>query len=53
MIYTLSVNSFNNTFYSCNRLKNVTFATQEDGSPIVVTWKNQNIDLYTFLSNTM
>ena len=38
-------NYFNNTFNYCYRLKNMTFATNEDGSPIQVNWKNQTIDL--------
>ncbi len=38
-------NMFSNTFYYCNRVKNITFETQEDGSPFVVQWKNQVIDL--------
>ena len=38
-------NYFTYTFDDCQRLKNMTFATNEDGSPIVVKWKNQTIDL--------
>lgn len=38
-------NYFSSTFSSCSRLKNMTFATNEDGSPIQVKWKNQVIDL--------
>ena len=33
-------------FSDCRRLKRITFATQEDGSPIVVNWKGQNINLW-------
>lgn len=44
---TYTSNMLGNAFGSCNRLKRLTFATQEDGSPIVVQWKNQNIDLYS------
>ena len=40
-----SSNMFNTTFNGCSRIKNMTFATNEDGSPIVVNWKNQIIDL--------
>ena len=36
---------FNSTFNKCYRLKKVTFALQEDGSPMVVNWKSQIIDL--------
>lgn len=38
-------NMFNETFSNCYHLKDMTFATNEDGSPIVVKWKNQTIDL--------
>ena len=38
-------NIFNSTFNKCYRLKKVTFALQEDGSPMVVSWKSQTIDL--------
>ena len=38
-------NIFNSTFNKCYRLKKVTFALQEDGSPMVVNWKSQTIDL--------
>lgn len=36
---------FYRSFENCNRLKNVTFETNADGSPIVTQWKNQTIDL--------
>lgn len=42
-------NAFNNTFYQCGRLKTVTFQTNEDGSPIVANWKNQVIDLSSYV----
>ena len=38
-------NAFINTFNYCTRLKRLTFATQEDGSPKIVEWINQIIDL--------
>ena len=38
-------NMFSSTFNNCYRLKNMTFATNEDGSPIVANWKSQTIDL--------
>jgi len=38
-------NAFLSSFDRCYRLKNMTFATQEDGSPYVVSWKSQTIDL--------
>lgn len=43
----LTSNSFSYFCYSCGRLKNITFAKQEDGSPIIVKWKSQVIDLST------
>lgn len=42
---TWTSNAFYATFNSCSRVKNITFATQENGSPIVVKWKTQTIDL--------
>jgi hypothetical protein len=42
---TITSNMFNNTFYYCHRLKEVIFATQEDGTPYSVNWKSQTIDL--------
>lgn len=41
-------NVFDSTVNSCYRLKDFTFETNEDGTPKVVTWKNQTIDL-TFI----
>ena len=38
-------NMFNNTFQTCYRLKDFTFETNPDGSPIVAQWKSQTIDL--------
>ena len=38
-------NSFNTTFNYCYRLKDIIFETNEDGTPKVVEWKNQTIDL--------
>ena len=42
---TWTSNAFSNTFGACKRLKNLIFATQEDGSPYVMNWKSQVIDL--------
>ena len=42
-------NSFGSTFITCSRLKNMTFATNEDGSPIQVNWKSQTIDLSSYV----
>lgn len=38
-------NAFNNTFTSCGRLANLTFAVNEDGTPKTANWKNQTISL--------
>lgn len=38
-------NQFSSTFYKCYRLKDITFAVQEDGTPYTVSWRNQTIDL--------
>lgn len=40
-----SSNSFSSAFSECWRIKNMTFATQADGTPYTVNWKNQKIDL--------
>ena len=40
-------NGFVSTFASCYRLKNVTFARQDDGTPYIASWKNQTIYLST------
>lgn len=42
---TWNNNSFTNTFTYCERLKNITFAKQADGTPYTVNWKNQVINL--------
>lgn len=42
---TLSTNAFTDTFLYCSRLKKFTFATNEDGTPQVVKWKSQYINL--------
>ena len=46
---TWTSNAFASTFLYCNRLKNITFAMQEDGTPIVVNWKTQTIDLSSYV----
>ena len=43
---TWTSNVFGSTFKDCNRVKNIIFALQEDGSPYVCSgWKKQTIDL--------
>lgn len=44
----LTSNIFGSTIASCYRIKNLTFATNEDGSPKVTHWRNQTLD---FASN--
>lgn len=38
-------NMFYQTFYRCRRLRNLTFETNADGTPIQAAWKSQIIDL--------
>ena len=45
---TWTSNAFNNTFYACSRLKDVTFALN-NGVPYTVTWKSQIIDLSSYV----
>lgn len=40
-----SNNCFGNTFTDCYRLGRIVFELQEDGTPYVMPWKNQTIDL--------
>lgn len=42
---TYTSNMFKDSFTECDRLMNMTFATQEDGTPYAVKWKSQTIDL--------
>ena len=46
---TLTSNVFSNTFNSCYRLKNVTFETNEDGTPKTAQWKSQVIDFTVYV----
>lgn len=48
VLYTdieVTSNMFNGTFMFCSRIKNITFATQDDGTPYKASWKNQTIYL--------
>ena len=49
----LTVNAFGSssgaTFFYCNRLKDIIFATQDDGTPYTVSWKTQTIDLSSYI----
>jgi hypothetical protein len=40
-------NTFGTTFSNSTRVKDITFALQEDGTPYEVNWKSQTIDLTT------
>lgn len=42
-------NAFNNAFNNCSRLKDLTFAVQEDGTPYTVKWKTQTISLNSYI----
>ena len=42
-------NFFSSSFDSCSRLKDITFETNPDGSPIEVQWKSQTIDLTKYV----
>ena len=45
----MTSNIFNGTFNYNARLKDVIFATQNDGTPYTVNWKSQTIDLTNFI----
>lgn len=42
---TATANLFLNFCYNCNRVKNIIFETNEDGTPKTASWKAQTIDL--------
>ena len=46
---TWTSSAFQYTFDSCSRLKNITFALQDDGTVYVVKWKSQTIDLTKYV----
>lgn len=43
--YSYTSNQFSSFFTGLYRVKNITFATNEDGTPVVRPWKSQTIDL--------
>ena len=45
-------NMFNNSFNSCNRLKELIFETNEDGTPKTAQWKSQTINLAEYVGYT-
>lgn len=46
---TYTSNAFNGAFNSCYRVKDIIFETQEDGTPYIVQWKSQTINLSSSL----
>lgn len=44
--------SYPKTFESCYRVKNITFETNEDGTAKTAKWKNQTIDLTSYVGYT-
>lgn len=46
---SLTSNVFSSTFFWCQRLKDFTFQTNEDGTPQTAKWKNQTIDLSQYV----
>ena len=44
-IITTSMGSYSGSFGDCFMLKNITYKTNEDGTPKIVSWKNQTIDI--------
>ena len=46
---TITSNLFSTTFTTCSRVKDITFALQEDGTPYTVNWKTQTIDLSSYV----
>lgn len=45
---TMTSDMFSSTFSQCNRLKSITFETNEDGSAKTANWKNQTISLNSY-----
>ena len=46
---TATSNFFGAGFSNCSRVKDIIFATQEDGMPYSVSWKTQTIDLTKYV----
>jgi hypothetical protein len=42
-------NAFNSTFNECNHVKEITFETNENGTPKTMNWKSQVIDLTKYV----
>lgn len=49
MPMSFTSNGFYYTFRNCQRIKELKFKTNEDGTPIATTWKNQIIDLTEYV----
>lgn len=46
---TIDYNRCSGMFSNCTRLKNATFALQDNGTPYTVSWKTQTIDLSNYV----
>ena len=46
---TWTSNAFSNTFRQCFRLARMNFTTNEDGTPKIVKWKNQTVNLSFYI----
>lgn len=44
--------SYSGAFLRCNRVKNIIFDVQNDGTPYIASWKSQTIDLSTYVGYT-
>ena len=48
-----TANALDSTFDQCNRLKNFTFAINEDGTPKTASWSKQTLDLSYYVGYVM
>ena len=47
--HSITSNFFTSTFNSCSRINKLTFVVNEDGTPKTAKWKNQTIDLSSYI----
>lgn len=47
--YNFTSNQFTYFFNSLTRVKDITFATNEDGTPVIVPWKSQTLDMTNYV----
>lgn len=45
----ITSNGFSMAFYHCSRAKDITFATNGDGTPKIANWKNQTVELNNYV----